>query len=205
MRYGYARVSTQGQDLEVQLQQLEKEGCDKIYSEKFTGTKADRPQLKEVLDLLQEGDTLIVTKLDRLARNTVEGIEIVKDLFSNGVRVHVLNVGLLENTTMGKFFLTTLLAVAEMERNLIVERTQEGKMLAKQHPDFKEGRPPKYTKKQIDHALQLLENNSYAQVEALTGISKSTLIRAKKKERIQNSFNKLVEQNGEALKRLAKE
>ena len=184
MKYGYARVSTVHQDLEVQLLALEKEGCDKIYSEKFTGTKADRPQLQEVLDLLQEGDTLVVTKLDRLARNTVEGIEIVKELFAKGVRVHVLNVGLLENTTMGRFFLTTLLAVAEMERNLIVERTQEGKVVAKQSPDFKEGRPKKYTKKQIEHALTLLVNHSYKQVEELTGISKSTLIRAKRKRTI---------------------
>ena len=182
MRVGYARVSTSGQELEVQLQALKSESCEKIYSEKFTGTKADRPQLNELLDLLNEGDTLVVTKLDRLARNTVEGIEIVKDLFSKGVKVHVLNVGLLENTTMGRFFLTTLLAVAEMERNLIVERTQEGKALAKQSPDFKEGRPPKYTKKQIDHALTLLNTNSYTQVESLTGISKSTLIRAKRKQ-----------------------
>jgi DNA invertase Pin-like site-specific DNA recombinase len=181
MKYGYARVSTTGQDLEVQLQALEKESCDKIYSEKFTGTKADRPQFKEVLSLLKEGDTLVVTKLDRLARNTVEGIEIVKDLFSKGVRVHVLNVGLLEDTTMGRFFLTTLLAVAEMERNLIVERTQEGKAIARQKADFKEGRPKVYGKKQVSHALELLETHSYKQVEEITGISKSTLIRAKKR------------------------
>jgi DNA invertase Pin-like site-specific DNA recombinase len=181
MKYGYARVSTVSQELEVQLQALDKEKCDKVYSEKFTGTKADRPQLKEVLSLLKEGDTLVVTKLDRLARNTVEGIEIVKDLFSRGVKVHVLNVGLLEDTTMGRFFLTTLLAVAEMERNLIVERTQEGKAIAKQRPDFKEGRPNVYSKKQIDHALGLLETHSYKEVENMTGISKSTLIRAKRK------------------------
>ena len=181
MKYGYARVSTVSQELEVQFQALENENCDNIYSEKFTGTKAVRPQLQEVLSLLKEGDTLVVTKLDRLARNTVEGIEIVKDLFSKGVRVHVLNVGLLEDTTMGRFFLTTLLAVAEMERNLIVERTQEGKAIAKQRPDFKEGRPKTYGKKQIDHALGLLETHSYKEVEEITGISKSTLIRAKKK------------------------
>lgn len=82
MKYGYARVSTVSQELEVQLQALENESCDKIYSEKFTGTKADRPQWQEVLSLLKEGDTLVVTKLDRLARNTTEGIEIVKGLFS---------------------------------------------------------------------------------------------------------------------------
>jgi len=182
MKYGYARVSTVSQELEVQLQALKKEGCEKIYSEKFTGTKTDRPQFKELLSLLEEGDTLVVTKLDRLARNTVEGIEIVKNLFSIGVRVHVLNVGLLEDTTMGRFFLTTLLAVAEMERNLIVERTQEGKAIAKQRDDFKEGRPNKFSKKQIAHALELLETHSYKQVEEITGISKSTLIRAKKKQ-----------------------
>lgn len=181
MKYGYARVSTVSQELEVQLTALENEGCDKIYSEKFTGTKSDRPQLQEVLSILKEGDTLVVTKLDRLARNTVEGIEIVKGLFSKGVRVHVLNVGLLEDTTMGRFFLTTLLAVAEMERNLIVERTQEGKAIAKQRDGFREGRPNKYSKKQIEHALGLLETHSYKQVEEITGISKSTLIRAKKK------------------------
>ncbi|HGO9415605.1 TPA: recombinase family protein [Bacillus cereus] len=181
MKYGYARVSTVSQELEVQLTALENEGCDNIYSEKFTGTKSDRPQLQEVLSILKEGDTLVVTKLDRLARNTVEGIEIVKGLFSKGVRVHVLNVGLLEDTTMGRFFLTTLLAVAEMERNLIVERTQEGKAIAKQRDDFREGRPNKFSKKQIEHALGLLKTHSYKQVEEITGISKSTLIRAKRK------------------------
>lgn len=182
MKYGYARVSTKGQELEVQLQALEKEGCEEVYSEKFTGTKADRPKFKELLSLLKEGDTLVVTKLDRLARNTKEGIEVIEGLFNKGVRVHVLNVGLLEDTTMGKFFLQTLLAVAEMERNMIVERTQEGKAIAKQREDFREGRPNKYTKKQLTHALGLLESHSYKQVEDLTGISKSTLIRGKRNQ-----------------------
>lgn len=82
---------------------------------------------------------------------------------------------------MGRFFLTTLLAVAEMERNLIVERTLEGKAIAKQRDDFREGRPNKFSEKQIEYALGLLETQSYKQVEEITGISKSTLIRAKKK------------------------
>jgi DNA invertase Pin-like site-specific DNA recombinase len=180
VKYGYARVSTVAQDLEVQLQALEAEGCEEIYSEKHTGTKTDRPRFNMLLDTLKAGDTLVVTKLDRLARNTSEGIEVIKGLFDKGVRVHVLNVGLLEDTTMGRFFLTTLLAVAEMERNLIVERTQEGKAIAKQRDDFREGRPAKYSKKQIQHAIGLLETHSYKQVEDMTGISKSTLIRAKK-------------------------
>ncbi|MBY2092337.1 recombinase family protein, partial [Clostridioides difficile] len=108
------------------------------------------------------------------------GINLIQSLFSNGVSVHVLNLGLLENTTLGKFFITTLLAVAEMEKNLILERTCAGKEIAKQNPNFKEGRPKKYSKIQVEHALELLQNNSYTQVEKLTGISKSTLQRAKR-------------------------
>ncbi|OJD90532.1 MULTISPECIES: recombinase family protein [Bacillus cereus group] len=186
MKYGYARVSTRGQantgnSLEEQRNKLNEEGCETIFEEAFTGTKADRPQFQELLSKLQTGDTLVVTKLDRLARNTKEGITIIENLFEQDIKVHVLNVGLLENTTMGRFFLQTLFAVAEMERNLIIERTQEGKAIAKQREDFREGRPNKYTNKQMKHALELLENNSYKQVEQLTGISKSTLIRAKKR------------------------
>ena len=181
--YGYARVSTLAQELESQLQALEKEGCTEIYKEKFTGTKTDRPQFNELLDQLQEGDKLIVTKLDRLARNTKEGIEIIEQLFERGVKVHVLNVGLLDNTTMGRFFLQTMLAVAEMERNLIVERTQEGKAIAKQNPNFREGRKPKFSKTQLDHAMNLLENNSFSQVAEMTNISMSTLKREAKKRK----------------------
>lgn len=185
MIYGYTRVSTktqlEGNGLKVQTKEiLEKYEGAKILEEQFTGTKMDRPVLNKLMEELKEGDTLVVTKLDRLARNTVEGIQIIEGLFAKGVVVHVLNVGLLENTTMGKFFLTTLLAVSEIERNIIIERTQAGKEIAKQDPNFKEGRPSKYSKKQIEHALELLESKTYKQVEQLTGISKSTLIRAKR-------------------------
>lgn len=183
MIFGYARVSTVSQELDVQLQALENEGATVIYKEKFTGTKTDRPQLNELMGQLQEGDKLVVTKLDRLARNTKEGIEIIERLFEKGVKVHVLNVGLLENTTMGRFFLQTLLAVAEMERNLIVERTQEGKAIAKQQAGFREGRPNKYTKQQLDHAMGLLSSHSFKQVSELTGISMSTLKRESRKRK----------------------
>ena len=179
MKYGYARVSTSKQELEVQLSQLEEEGCEKIYSEKHTATRLDRPELKKVLEVLEKGDTLVVTKLDRLARNTKEGIEIIDDLFRRGVKVHVLNIGLLENTVMGRFFLQTMLAVAEMERNMIVERTQEGKKIARQNKDYKEGRPKKFSKEQIQHAMKLLEDHSVSQVSRMTGISQRTLFREK--------------------------
>lgn len=185
MKYGYARVSTVHQDLEGQLQTLENEGCQKIYSEKFTGTKKDRPQFQELLSKLETGDTLVVTKLDRFARSAVDAIQIIRNLFEKGVKVHVLNMGLVENTPTGRLILTIMSGFAEFERDMIVERTQEGKAIAKQKEDFREGRPNVYSKKQIEHALQLLENNSYKQVEAMMGISKSTLIRAKRKKKQQ--------------------
>lgn len=177
MKYGYARVSTLHQDLEAQLQALEKEGCDEIYSEKFTGTKTDRPKFQDLLNQLQTGDTLVVTKLDRFARTTKEGIEIVKELFERGVKVHVLNMGLVEDTPTGRLILSVMLAFAEFERDMILERTQEGKAIAKQNQDFREGRPRKFTKKQMDHAISLLVNHSFKQVAEITGISMSTLKR----------------------------
>lgn len=181
MKYGYARVSTMGQDLQAQLEALEREGCEKVYSEKFTGTKADRPQFHAILATVEAGDTLVVTKLDRFARSTSEALTIVKDLFDRGVKVHVLNMGLIENTPTGRLIFTIMSGFAEFERDLIVERTQEGKAIARKREGFREGRPNKFTKKQINHALELLANHSYKQVEDLTGISKSTLIRAKRK------------------------
>lgn len=180
MKYGYARVSTVAQDLNAQLQALENEGCDTIYSEKFTGTKTARPEFTQLLNKLEKGDTLVITKLDRFARSTADAIETVKGLFEKGVKVHVLNMGLIENTPTGRLIFNIMSSFAEFERDMIVERTQEGKAIARQRDDFKEGRPNKYSKKQVSHALKLLENHSYKQVEELTGISKSTLIRAKK-------------------------
>lgn len=188
MKYGYARVSTYGQatkgnSLEEQHAKLKEEGCKKIYSDTFTGTKSDRPQFKELLSALKEGDTLVVTKIDRFARSTIEGSEIVKDLLEKGVIVNILNLGRLDNTPQNKLIRTMFFAFAEFERDMIVERTQEGKAIAKQREDFREGRPNKYSKKQIEHALSLLSAHSYKEVENLTGISKSTLIRAKRKLR----------------------
>lgn len=195
MIYGYARVSTKGQLDNNSLEQqegiiLEKYDSAKIIKEQFTGTTTDRPKLNELIEDLKINDMLVVAKLDRLARNAEEGIHLVKELFKKGVSVHVLNVGLLEDTTMGKFFLTTLLAVAEMERNTIIERTQTGKAIARTKEGFKEGRPKEYTLKQLDNALSMLSVNggdkSYTEVTELLGISKSTLIRENKKRKAIN-------------------
>ncbi|OHR66986.1 resolvase [Bacillus sp. HMSC76G11] len=190
MKYGYARVSTIHQDLQVQLQQLKKENCNKIFSEKYTGTNIKRPEFRKLIDILQEGDTLVVTKLDRFARSTQDALEIIKDLFNRNIKVHVLNMGIIENTPTGRLIFTIFSAFAEFERDMIVERTQEGKMLAKQNPDFREGRPKKFSRQQINHALLLLENHSYKQVEDMTDISVSTLVRANKKKRAEKIIEK---------------
>lgn len=178
--YGYARVSTATQELEVQIQQLEKNGASVIYQEKFTVTKTDRPELNELLNVLQEGDTLMVTKLDRIARSATQGSELVKELIAKGIKVHILNMGLLDNTPGSKLIRNIFFAFAEFERDMIVERTQEGKGIAKQNPNYREGRKT-YDKTRIDTALKLLETHSYNQVAAMQGVSKSTLIQLKKK------------------------
>ena len=185
MIYGYARVSTKGQakdgnSLEAQEKALKEAGATKIYTDAFTGTKTDRPEFDKLMNELRSGDTLIVTKLDRFARSMSQGSELVSELIDKGIKVYILNIGIMDNTPSSKLIRNVFFAFAEFERDMIVERTQEGKTIAKQNPDFKEGRPKKYSKKQVEHALELLENHSYKQVEDLTGISKSTLIRAKR-------------------------
>jgi len=180
---GYARVSTKnqsryGNSLEEQEKILIENGCTGIYKESYTGTKTDRPVFNEVLSLLEPGDTLMVTKLDRFARSAVEGVSLVRELLSNGIRIHILNMGLLEDSPMGRLILTVMAAFAEFERDMIIERTQEGKEIAKTKPGYKEGRPKKYSEAQIRLALDLLKTHSYTQVSEMTGISKSTLVRA---------------------------
>ena len=189
MLYGYARVSTRGQakdgnSLEAQENALRSAGATKIYADAFTGTKTHRPELDKLMTVMQSGDTMVVTKLDRIARSATQGIELVQKLLDRGIVVHVLNMGLMDNTPTGKLIRNIMLAFAEFERDMIVERTQEGKAIAKQNPDFKEGRPKKFSKAQVSHAVELLDEYSYKQVEQMTGISKSTLIRVKKKRSI---------------------
>ncbi|VTS13319.1 Resolvase protein [Enterococcus casseliflavus] len=182
--YGYARVSTRGQNLREQIKQLKDAGVDKenIFHEKYTGAKSDRPEFQKMLSLLKKNDTIIVTKLDRFARNTREALGIIEPLLDSDVTIKVLNLGAIENTPMGKMIVRTLLSVAEMERDMILERTQEGKIYAKKHnPNYREGRPKATLNKQKLHAFDLLQSGkSYREVSLMTGFSKSTLQRIKK-------------------------
>ncbi|MCM3032918.1 MULTISPECIES: recombinase family protein [Bacilli] len=198
MIYGYARVSTYGQakdgnSLKDQINILQGYNCNEIVEESFTGKTMDRPAFNELLKKLNSGDTLIVTKLDRFARTLIEGEKIVSELIEKGVKVIIDNMGMiLDNTSSSKLMRQIFFAFAEYERNMIVERTQSGKAIAKLREDYREGRPNKFSRKQIKHALELLTTNSYKQVEEVTGISKSTLIRAKKKE-----YSKITEDDRE--------
>jgi len=148
MIYGYARVSTKGQardgnSLEEQTAQLKARGAEVIYADSFTGTKVHRPELDKLLTLIQSGDTLVVTKLDRVARSTIGGIELITDLRKRGVTVDIINMGVLNDTPTGNLMMHIMLAFAEYERDMIVQRTSEGKAIARQRADYREGRKPK--------------------------------------------------------------
>lgn len=144
-RYGYGRVSTKGQEngnsLEDQRKQLEEAGCDEIVLEAYTGTKMERPKFTNLINRLEAGDTLLVCKVDRFARTLSEGLKVVEKLMKRGVSVHILNLGLLEDTPNGRLMLHMWLAFAQFERDTIVERTQAGKALAREKEGYTEGRP----------------------------------------------------------------
>ena len=188
MIYGYARVSTAGQaasgnSLADQQEQLTNAGCQEIIVEQYTGSTTHRPAFIQLLYKLQPDDTLVVTKLDRIARNAGEGINLINDLMKKGIKVHILNIGLLDNTPTGKLIANIMLAFAQFERDMIIERTQAGKAIAKQKADFVDGRP-RIPVSQTDHALELLEEGlSYKQVARKTGISISTLARRVREKR----------------------
>lgn len=183
-KYGYARVSTNAQSLDDQIEQLKEQVIEpnNVYSEKFTGTKTDRPQFNELLSTIKSGDTLVATKLDRLARNTQEALKVINKLLDNDITINILNLGTLENSTTGKLVTTILLAVAEMERNMILERTQAGKEYAKKHnKNYKEGRPKRVITKYYENIYNYLKNgHSYTETESYFNISRSTIYRIKK-------------------------
>ena len=190
---GYCRVSTKGQldgnSIEEQSTKiLERYSNAKIIEESYSGAK-ERPIFNKVLESLKSGDTLVVTKLDRFCRTTKEGLEYIDRLMDKGIKIHILNMGLIEDTAMGRLIVTNLLAFAEFERAMIIERTQAGKAIAKTKEGFKEGRPKSYTKEQLDNALSMLSinggNYSYKELERLLGISKSTLIREMRKRKLE--------------------
>ena len=184
MVYGYARVSTKGQakdgnSLESQEKQLKDNGALKIYNDSFTGTKMDRPEFDKLMKEIKEGDTLIVCKLDRFARSMSQGSELVSELIKKGIKVNILNIGIMDNTPSSKLIRNIFFAFAEFERDMIVERTQEGKAIAKQNPNFKEGRPAtEDSKKKL--VIELCANHTISEIVDITGLSRSTVMRIRR-------------------------
>lgn len=180
MVYGYARVSTRGQaadgfGLDAQKALLIQAGAECIFEESFTGTQRHRPELDKLMAAIKSGDTLIVAKLDRIARSTIHGCEVINDLLNRGVVVNVLNMGVMDNSTTGKLMRSIFFAFAEFERDMIVERTSEGKAIARQKEGYREGRKTKevpdfekFLKKQKDGLMTVNECCS------ALGISRST-------------------------------
>ena len=127
MVYGYCRVSTKGQakdgnSIEAQEAAVREAGAEEIYADAFTGTKKHRPQLDKLLKVIQDGDKVVVTKLDRIARSATQGIALIDTMLDKGVTVHILNMGIMDNTPTGRLIRTIMLAFAEFERDMIVER-----------------------------------------------------------------------------------
>ena len=152
MRYGYGRVSSRGQklygmSLEDQVDRLMTAGVQRenIYLDTYTGHTMERPGFDDLLSKLKSGDEMVVCKLDRFARTAPEGALLVRDLVERGVKVNILNMGIADNTPIGKIMVTVMLAFAEYERDMIVERTSMGKAHKREHdPNWKEGRKSKY-------------------------------------------------------------
>lgn len=156
---GYARVSTEDQNLDAQLDELEKAGVDRVYQEKASGVKADRPELEKMIDYVREGDVVVVCKLDRIARSTAHLLNLVETLQKKEVAFKVLNIDLDTSTPTGKFMLTMLGAVAAFEREMMLERQKDGIRLAKEKGVYK-GRKPTAREKAGDVARLLGEGKT---------------------------------------------
>lgn len=147
MMYGYCRVSSRGQreygnGLDVQEAQVRAAGAVDVRTEACTGTTMDRPEWTRLMSELREGDVVIVSKLDRIARTSSGGFEAVKELLSRGVAVHILNMGRVDDTPTGRLILNIMFAFAEFDRDMLVERMAEGRAAARRKPGYREGRKP---------------------------------------------------------------
>lgn len=184
MKIGYARVSTHEQSLDLQLDALAKAGCEKIYQEKMSGMKDDRPQLNLLIEYAREGDVLVVYKLDRLGRSTKRLIELSEELQERGIELVSIRDSIDTTTAVGKAMFKMLAVLAEMERDLISERTKAG--LESARARGRNGGRPKKDIKQVEKALKLYETEQYTvkEIEEMTSVSKATLYRELKKRKV---------------------
>lgn len=177
MLIGYARVSTQDQNLDLQMDALKKAGCTKVFSDKISGDKVTRPGLDDAFSYLREGDTLVIWKLDRLGRNVKGLIEFVGKLTEAKINFRSLTDGIDTNTPAGRFFFHVMASLAQMERELLIERTKIGLEAAKKRGRVG-GRKRVMTDSKLDAVKKLLENGMPPkEVAKNLGISIPTLYR----------------------------
>lgn len=175
--FGYARVSTEAQNLDRQLDALKNYGVDIIYNEKITGTKKNRPELTKLLDRITEGDTVVVESLSRLGRSTKDLIELTEIFQGKGVNLVSLKEAIDTNSPTGKLLFTLMSAIAQFERDVIADRTREGLKSARARG--RTGGRPRADPEQVKKAVKLYKTEQYSvkEIEELTGIKKSTLYR----------------------------
>ncbi len=175
--YGYARVSTEEQVLDRQLDMLNNYGVDKIYSEKMTGTKRERPELQKILDTLCEGDTVVIESLSRLGRSTKNLIELMELFNEKKVNLISLKENIDTTTPTGKLLFTLISAISQFERDCLAERTREG--LASARARGHKGGRPSADEAMVSKAIRLYNSKEYTikEITELTGISRSTLYR----------------------------
>lgn len=177
MKFGYARVSTQDQSLSLQLDALRQYGVDQVFEEKESGKRKDRPRLEELLKMLRKDDTVVVYKLDRISRSTKHLIELMEEFEERGIHFVSLQDSIDTTTAMGRFFFRMLASIAELERDIISERTKDGLNAARARG--RNGGRPKVDPKKIALAVKMYESKDYSlsQIKAATGIGATTLYR----------------------------
>ena len=175
--FGYARVSTEAQNLDRQLDALQKYGVDIIFNEKMTGTKRERPELTKLLDRITEGDTVVIESLSRLGRSTKDLIELTELFEKKGVHLVSLKESIDTSTSTGKLLFTLMSAIAQFERDVIADRTKEGLRSARARG--RKGGRPKTDPDAVKKAVKLYNTGQYSirEIEELTGVKKNTLYR----------------------------
>lgn len=190
MTIGYARVSTAGQNLDGQCDNLRQAGCERIYSEKISGAKKQRPELERMLDALREGDTVIITELTRLGRSVKELFAIIERVHEAGASIKSLRETWLDTTTpQGNLLFTIFAGLSQFERDLIRQRTKSGLEAARARG--RKGGRPKTSSSKVETALKMYDSKLHTieEITVATGISRSTLYRAIEEQNTKNASN----------------